>query len=284
MKYKDFSIAILSLFCLLCSCNSENSAYKPTPLPTDSVSCVKRSANLECKITIDYPSNDDSLSYSVATYIYNELGRQYLPVINSEDGAKKYPLYNGAHGNGNDVAEYYANGTFEYIKQQAKELTEAGMKDIPALTYDLSVRKVADNNRYLSYQTTSYAFLGGAHGSSVDYIVNIDKQSGKVITQSIDTMQINAIQPILRKGILAYLHEQGDTSVTEKTLEECLFINNGIIPLPAHAPYLAEDGVHFVYQQYEIAPYAMGMIAFVVTYNEIKPFLTKDALELMKKE
>lgn len=284
MKYKDFSIALLSLVGVFCSCKSEGTAYKTAPLATDSVSCIRKSANLECKITADYPSLDDSLSHSVAMYIYKELGRQYLPVINSEDGTEKYPLYSETLADGNAVVKYYADGTFEYIKQQAKELAKAGMKDIPALTYELSVSKVADNDRYISYRTSSYAFLGGAHGFSVDYTVNIAKQLGKVLTQAVDTMQANAIQPILRKGILTYLQEQGDTTVTEKTLGEYLFIKNESIPLPVHTPHLAEDGVHFEYQQYEIAPYAMGMIAFVVPYNEIKPFLTKDALELIKKE
>lgn len=284
MKNKKLSIVFLAVVCAICSCNGGKSASQAEPLSTDNVSSVRKSGNLECKITVDYPNGEDSLSHSVAAYINGELGRQYLPVINSEDGVGQYPLYNGIQTSGKAVAEYYANGTIEYIKRQAKELKEAGMTDIPALTYELSVRKIADNDRYVSYETASYAFLGGAHGSSVDYAVNIAKQSGKVLTQAVDTLQAKAMQPVLRKGVLNYLHEQGDTAVTEKTLGEYLFVENGTIPLPVHTPYLAEDGVHFVYQQYEIGPYAMGMIAFTVPYDEIKPFLTKDALGLMKKE
>jgi len=35
------------------------------------------------------------------------------------------------------------------------------------------------------------------------------------------------------------------------------------------------------YQQYEIAPYAAGMPSFVLTYQEVRPYLTKEALQLL---
>lgn len=284
MENKKMSIAFLAAVCTCLSCNGGKSVSMAEPLPVDNVSCVKKSGSLECKIVVDYPSGDDSLSHSVAAYISGELGRQYLPIINNPDEAAKYPLYSGTQASGNAVAEYYASATVKYLSLQAKELKDAGMEEAPQLTYELSVRKVADNDRYVSYETASYAFLGGAHGSAVDYTVNISKQTGKVLAQTVDTLQAKAMQPILRKGVLGYLHEQGDTTATDTSLGEYLFIENGIVPLPVHAPYLADDGVHFVYQQYEIGPYAMGMVAFTVPYDEIKQFLTKEAVGLIKKE
>lgn len=282
MKYKKLSTTLLATaVCAVCSCNSGKLADTSATLPTDSIVCAKQSGNtLECKITADYPSGSDTLAHSVAAYVSEEIGRLYLPAQNSED-TKKVKLYNGDLTDGNAVAEYYANGTIEYLKSEAQGMKEAGMKETPQMTYELEVRKIADNNRYVSYATTSYAFLGGAHGSATNYAVNIAKASGKVLTLAVDTLQTKAMQPILRKGILSYLHEQGDTTVTEKTLGDFLFIENGIIPLPAHTPYLADDGVHFVYQQYEIGPYAMGMVTFTVPYADIRPFLTKEAQSLL---
>lgn len=276
------TIFIAALLCMLCSCNH---ATQPTTLSTDSVVSIKAEGNnMECKITADYPNSDDSLSHSVAAYINGELARLYLPIINGEDNKQKYPAYNGEPTDGKAVADFYTSGTLEYMKAQAKELKEAGMKETPSLSYELAVRKTADNDRYVSYETTAYAFLGGAHGSAVKYTANIAKPSGTVLAQTVDTLQTKALQPILRKGVLGYLHENGDSTVTDKTLGETLFIENGIIPMPAHAPYLADDGVHFVYQQYEIGPYAMGMVEFTVPYTEIKPYLTKEALTLVKQD
>lgn len=297
MKNKHLSITFIgAVMCLVCSCNANKSTGTPemkqtdsvdtgTPemMQTDSVVCLKKAANdIECKIVVDYPSNDDSLAHSVAKYISGELGRQYLPIMNSIDDTHKYQTYKGALADGNAMTEYYTNGTLEYLKEQAKEMKDADMDEMPAMTYELAVRKTADNDRYVSYRTTSYAFLGGAHGSATDYTVNIAKQTGTVIAQTVDTLQAKAMQPILRKGVLSYLREQGDTEVTDKTLGDYLFIENNTIPLPAHTPYMAEDGIHFIYQQYEIGPYAMGMVAFTVPYDEIRPYLTREAAALTK--
>lgn len=278
----------------MCSCGGKTSAQPgvqatdsvasvDTVLATDSVVCYKKMGdNMECKIVADYPSGDDSLSHRVVAYINGELGRQYLPAMNDMDNAGKYPLYTGTKTDGKTVATYYAEGTLRYFGEQASELKEAGMEEEPSLTFELAVRKTADNARYASYTTTSYAFLGGAHGSASSYTVNIAKPSGTVLTQTVDTLKAKAMQPILRKGVVSYLRAQGEDGVTEKTLGDILFIENGIVPLPAHAPYLAADGVHFVYQQYEIGPYAMGMVEFTVPYGEIRPYLTKEALALVK--
>ena len=70
--------------------------------------------------------------------------------------------------------------------------------------------------------------------------------------------------------------------VSEKDLNDHLFVDNGVIPIPAHAPYLAADGVHFIYQQYEIGPYAIGMVSFTVPYAEIKQYPSKEALQLVE--
>ena len=50
---------------------------------------------------------------------------------------------------------------------------------------------------------------------------------------------------------------------------------------PVADPYMTEQGVHFLYQPYEIAPYAAGMPAFTISYEDIKPYLTIGALKLI---
>lgn len=59
-----------------------------------------------------------------------------------------------------------------------------------------------------------------------------------------------------------------------------LFIENGIIPLPKNGVYLSSEGVVFIYGQYEIAPYALGMPTFTVPYKEIGKFLSPEARRL----
>lgn len=281
-KKQVFTAITTTVLCVMCGCGSNAKASSGGAMATDSVVYALQSGDsIECKITADYPTSDDSLSLLVTAYINGELGRLYLPANCGGDTAT-YRLYAGTPKATGDVAAYYANGTLRFLKEQATEMRQNGMEEKPQLACETAVRKTADNSWYISYRTTSYSFMSGAHGSYTDYTVNISKASGCVLTQTIDTTRIKQIQPLLRQGVIAYLHAQGETEADDASLNDMLFVDNGIIPIPAHTPYLADDGVHFMYQQYEIGPYAMGLIEFTVPYDKARPYLTSQALALIK--
>ena len=88
------------------------------------------------------------------------------------------------------------------------------------------------------------------------------------------------MQPLLTAGLLRYYADCGyDT--TWDDLRESLFIDDGFVPLPSWPLYPSEDGLNFIYQQYEIASYADGMPAFVVPYADMEPFMTPEAKALL---
>ena len=274
----------------LCSCRPGNRTAAVTAQPVDALDTVvfsrlafseRPDSAVDCKLNADYPSGTDSLATGIRAFIAQTLAAQYLPRTNSDDGGKGYPLYSGSLDRGQQLLAHYGKGTAAYLEAQAAELRSAGMAS-PQLCLDLSIRKVADTGRYVTYQTSSYTYLGGAHGSATEFCTNIVKPSGKVLTQTVDTLKTKALQPLLRKGVAAYLRAQGDSSITAGNVTQSLFLpQEGIIPLPANAPYLDTDGVHFVYQQYEIGCYAMGIIHFTVPYSEIRSCLTPEALKLV---
>lgn len=47
---------------------------------------------------------------------------------------------------------------------------------------------------------------------------------------------------------------------------------------------MTEEGFAFIYQQYEIAAYAMGMPTDIISYQQVKPYLTEWAKELLPEE
>lgn len=146
-----------------------------------------------------------------------------------------------------------------------------------------SLKRVLDADSYWVYLSEDYEYLGGAHGgvSGAGYLT-YSKADGSRVTGFIDDSQLDQMQDVLRQGIIDYFAECGQ-EISEDEVAEYLFIEDGIIPLPALDPYPSEDGLCFVYQQYEIAPYAVGMPAFTVPFSEIKPYLTdsaKKALDL----
>ena len=102
----------------------------------------------------------------------------------------------------------------------------------------------------------------------------------------VDSTALKALQPILREGVKSYfvdVAKNDGESVSDTDIKDFmdgLFIENGIIPLPAAAPYLSPDGVVFVYGQYEIGAYAIGMPTFTVPYDKIEKYLTPEARRL----
>lgn len=296
MKQITFSFTLLLIItCTLMGCKASSTKATATvdslqakgadTLVVDSILYkMEQDSTLSCQITVDYPTEPDSLSLSVRNYISQELWNQYLPIINDEANAKKYPKYNSSLTKGKDLVDFYGKGTFSYLQQEYHNMKESVEDNHfnPQLSYEVHIKKTAETDSYLTYHISTYAYLAGAHGSATDYHVNISKNNKKVLTNIIDKQKLKEIQPILRKGILQYLNKEAEEKINEEKLNDYLFIENGIIPLPSHTPYLAKDGVHFIYQQYEIGPYAMGMVQFTVPYKEITPFLTIEAQKLIK--
>ena len=261
---------------------------------TDSIQFAKASkdSTITSHIVIDYPSGDDDLDIAVRKYIAQELSDLHLPGISDEPTTQKTPKFKGSldkQGDkegviekGKELVDFFGNSNYLFLEKELKDIKQYSADAEIYMSYEANVRKTGETAHYLTYNSNTYTFEGGAHGSATDYSVNIDKATGKVLKETVDTTQVKALQPILRKGVLRYFKAQGDKDITEKNLGDYLFIEKGIIPLPKYAPYLAKDGVHFIYQQYEIGPYAMGMVSFVVPYSDIKAFLTADALRLIK--
>ena len=231
-------------------------------------------------IRLDYPTGNDSISIAVKTFLARQLASLYLPQTNGEDAyIHKYPVYKGSIFRGQQMVGHYGKGTLQYLSDSQKEMLK-DMGDsadhIPFLNNETTLRKEEETADYITYRITRDTYLGGAHGSYLYYCVNISKHTLKPIEQTIDTTRLKALQPLLRKGICRYLRECGE-NVTNTNLNTYLFLpENELIPLPAFTPWLSKEGVNFVYQQYEIAPYALGLVSFTIPYKQIRTFFFKE--------
>lgn len=254
----------------------QDSVQQTAAFATDSIAyCEQKDSTLKCSVVVDYPSGDDSLSVGVRRYVAGELARLFLPTMQEED--EPAAVFKGAKEDGKALVDFYGKLNFGYLKSQYAELKDFG---IAGLSYDLSIRKTGETDRYLTYETSCYVSLGGAHGSAVCYPVNIVRSTGRVLAATVDTLKQKALQPILRRGVKEYISKAENRRIKDRDLQNMLFVEHGIIPLPATVPVLTPEGLRFVYQQYEIGPYALGMVEFTVPYADVKSCLTKEAVEL----
>lgn len=118
----------------------------------------------------------------------------------------------------------------------------------------------------MSYQVTTSCYLGGAHGSHVVQYFNFDKKSGKLlhisdlIPAEAEMLALMAMEEQLCKDWeakdLADLQEK-----TGITMLGDLYLTNNFL--------LKGDSILFLFNQYEIAPYAAGLISVTVEKPEM---------------
>ena len=106
------------------------------------------------------------------------------------------------------------------------------------------------DDRYLSYRIEEYEYSGGAHGSTKVSVGTLDRETGRQLTL-VDVFGkdgLAALKSELRKAVVAKIGEENIQSPVK----------------PIENFYFAADGWHFVYNEYEIACYALGAIEVVV--------------------
>ena len=88
---------------------------------------------------------------------------------------------------------------------------------------------------------------------------------------------------MIKEGVRSYFKEFDEPVATDEQLKDMLISVDDInrIPLPSAPPTFSKKGLAFLYQQYEIAPYAAGMVNFDIPYDKIRPFLTPEAAALI---
>lgn len=260
-------------------------------LVVDSFTYVYYNADstVQSTVYVDCPTAGDSLSQSVRAFVASQLGKLYAPYSYSEEDEahKKFPLYKGCVDNVQKFVDYYGKGAKKFLVEQWKEARTDD--DTPSVCSYVKIRKVAETSTYLTFEMTGYYEVGGAHGGFAGYDLNFSKLTNKPILKSIDDSKTRALQKILKEGLERNYKETHDDDHKVSSILEYLDPTgekgkNNLIPLPASTPYLEKDSLCFVYQQYEIAPYAAGEISFRVAIKDIMPYLRKEVRDLVDKK
>lgn len=264
----------ISFTSIVASCGDPEAS---TPLTTD---YIAKKVSLPDSmavvvVTVDYPQAEKSdISDSVREFINYTLHSLFVNCNPDGSRFKSYPIYKGDIENGEAMVDFYANA---YRKELAAMNTEKRI----GYEHHVEIRKLCDTIGFLTYEYTDYNFLGGAHGITTKIATTFNKSNGLKIKDPIDTTKIAELQKFLRRGLLDYFNSNGE-KVSDKELKDRLFVESDTIPFPQVSPSLMPNGVRFVYQHYEIAPYSDGLPTFTIPYKDIKDYLSEDALNAVK--
>ena len=178
--------------------------------------------------------------------------------------------YEGSMENGAKMFDFYKTSVLQDFQQNIiPDMPK--IKDISCYK-DVKIAKICETDCYVTYLYTQEGYAGGAHGWFVSEGQTFRKSDGRRIDYDIFREEMkDELAELVKDNIFTQYFESDKNDMENLLTME----NNDLFPLPQAVPIFREDGVEFVYQQYEIACYAAGMPSCVITYDLIEPFLTQ---------
>lgn len=255
---KKLFLLLFSASCLAfsaCVNNITNEGELTVKNYRDSVANKVKDTGYEVIISIDYPeTGNQALINGIREWIFDQTSCAPTTDINNCDSI---------------VKEYVANN-LDNIKEIATELSEYGSAQ--GCSNDIDIKKTFEDDKFITYVNTSYSYMGGAHGSQTKNGVTFRKSDGKVYGYNmLNPTKEDEITKLIEKTLADNL---GFDSVDK--LKEVLFLPeySTTVPMPVCDPYLDKDSMVFVYQQYEITPYVMGIPTARIALKDLKPYLS----------
>lgn len=260
---------------------------------TDSIGLEREDSMVSISISVDWPvKGNDSLVASIRQYICEELVTSHI-----QEGNPDITLYD----DGKKAIEALADTMYHELAGYWKEAHNEGIPTDMAYSFYLHVNMQEENDLYVTYLSKGEGFSGGAHGYAtasyqtfrrrdglrIGYETEYDQKAEAFVIKN-QTLFKDPKSPglaaLIKEGVRSYFKEFQEDVLTDDALKDMLIGVDDVnrIPVPNVAPSFTENGLAFIYQQYEIAPYAAGMINFDLPYDKVRPYLTKEAAELIK--
>lgn len=232
----------------------------------DSVKYENKANNINVTIKVDYPvSGDGILANAIREYISETLGGTYT----------------GDLANADSLLAYYGKTQADTIAQWLDNRPNEG----PELLCFFDIKKAYENDRYVTLTTYSESYTGGAHGMQATSGITFRKSDGRRFGYDmLRNTDGEAFHKLIKEGLRQYFKEYGQPVETDSQLKEMLLTDDDIdyLSLPTTQPYVTADSIVFIYQPYEIAPYACGEPTFTIPLDKMKDYLTETAVKMLK--
>ena len=268
------------------------------PILTKVYSFEDSTAHARMQFSAELPNGADKVSRAIREDLLDVIDNQLGHIV-SYEGERQFDAFDGDRSDAGAFLKYYFDKSLDILARESDkdardremymsedaDMDEAEkaaiLANMPGWEYEFCLSKIADTTNYVVFQSQDYVYMGGAHGGITGAgFITYDKVNGSRVEQFVDPDCAEEIQPLIRQGLVDYFGE-GGLEVGVDNLDDVLLLEGTVIPLPAWPPFPSANGLEFVYQQYEIAPYAAGMPSFSIPFADLEPYLTKEARRLM---
>lgn len=228
-----------------------------------------------CKIHIKHmylkpASMEDSLSILINNKIQKELFGEKYDGINPEELTSQM-AHEYIQSYRTDLQKLYEADIYNGMNEQ----------DIPGwynYEYDITTTMEAGKDSIWNYTITTFQSTGGAHPNTYSKWVNIDVATGRILTVK-DVFRADADKEICDLILHSLCKEvntrlETDTIHSMENLQSVGILLDTDLYIPENF-MLGKNGVSFLYNRYDIAPYASGDFNLTIPYNEIENYLNK---------
>jgi hypothetical protein len=226
--------------------------HDQAPLINKKASSPAATIELSLLLPANYPVQ--SVADSVTAFIYDDFFEKDTlendPAVLLNDARNHY--FTNYKSSNTDI---YTEGAASFDWKKIKE-----------------IRILHNEHDILSFECFSYGFTGGAHGLSVSKFRVIDLQDGHIVSlaEIFRPDYDNDLRDILNAAARKkYNLESG------QSLVDAGFFSESIDTGPNY--YITKDGMGFYYNQYEVAPFALGPIDIFINYAQLKRILNPES-------
>jgi hypothetical protein len=168
------------------------------------------------------------------------------------------------------------NADIKYLHNASKFLLAYAdyLKKHPKWTVSAYAKVLMQDSSITTLEVGGYTYQGGAHGSSGTYFINWNTKANKNIT--LNDLFIDGYGDKLKavaEGIFRKDEKLSDTS----SLARDYFFKDNKFALNDNFS-VTPIGLKFVYNQYEIKPYAAGITELFIPYSQIKTLLRPNSV------
>ena len=172
------------------------------------------------------------------------------------------------------MVDFYGKAMSDTLRQELIDIRPEA-----EVAFEATMEKAYETDAFVTYTYSTYYNLGGAHPTSSEEGATFRKSDGRRLSWDIIRRDRSyEFSMLLVETLRDYFGMDNDELM--QVLGEQNYFNP---PLPRTPPMFFDNGMVFVYQQYEIAGYAMGMPGDTISYDRITPLLTTWARRLIGK-
>lgn len=160
---------------------------------------------------------------------------------------------------------YRENLIDEYITENSGAANQGGV-----LTWEDRINGMFTGSykNWRNYQLSYYTFRGGAHGIQTVSQLVFDKKTGELLAEA------GLFAPGYEAPV-AKLMQEAVRAEMEADDPELLPLVEMEFVVPNGNFSVGESGIQWMFQPYEVGPYALGIITATVSWEDLKPYLNK---------